>query len=236
MESFNEFMERISSFEVPTFGIDTEHFVPGNAVLQKVNLVNRFSQFFGDTIVFDLSDDDKKRIEEISKTLRRIAPECFSERLYGNTFHMTLHDLSSGRDELAMMKQMELNLSEIKSRLKGFSIPQQDIRMKTNNIINMVDTSVVLALRPASEEDYDALARLYQFFDEIVKLSYKFTPHITLGYYNRNGFSHNSGELLKKVVEDYNQCGFDIVLNTSNLCYQRFTSMNDYVTILQFNK
>ncbi len=231
MENYFEFIERVNSFEVPTLDIDVDHFEPSESVRKKVGLANRFSQFFGDTIVFDLPEDVKKRVAEMAKTIRVIAKDCFCESLHDNTFHMTLHDLSNGEDELAVSKRMEKNLSSIKDKLHRIPLVRQEIAMKTNYIINMVNTSLVLTLLPKDEGEYEKLIALYRYFDEIYELPYPFTPHITLGYYSRNRFARKSGMMLKKAVEDYNESGFEFVLDTSMLYYQRFTSMNDFFTI-----
>ena len=234
MESYSEFLERIGSFEVPELGINVNNFTPSNSVLQKVDENNRFSPFFGDTVVFDLSDDSKKTIKKIVDNLYFKASDCFCEKLIDTTFHMTLHDLSNSPHEEDIYKQMDGNLLRIISAIGHDTIPEQKIRMKSNNIINMVNTSIVLALCPESENEYKKLFAIYDLFDEVYKLPYPFTPHITLAYYNRHGFSYDSGMRLKDAVRALNQHSFSFILDTRKLFYQRFMSMNCYIPISRF--
>jgi len=91
MESYENFLARINSFENPVMVLPNERFTVNNALKQKVDFFNKFRPFFGDTTVFDLSDDDKSRIEAINDALYREAPECFGERLKGNKTAFTLH-------------------------------------------------------------------------------------------------------------------------------------------------
>ena len=57
------------------------------------------------------------------------------------------------------------------------------------------------------------------------------TPHVTLAYFNTNGFSEKSVKKLKKIVAKMNESGFDVTLHTDKLYYQHFYSMNDYKNI-----
>ena len=73
--------------------------------------------------------------------------------------------------------------------------------------------------------------QLYYLVDRVKTLPYPFTPHITLAYYNRNGFNENSVHQLEAVVNQLNKSSFEITLSTDKLVYQKFTSMNDYVSV-----
>ena len=57
------------------------------------------------------------------------------------------------------------------------------------------------------------------------------TPHITLAYFNYDGFDAGSVQNLREVVNELNKESFEITLNTENIKYQKFTSMNDYISI-----
>ena len=105
--------------------------------------------------------------------------------------------------------------------------------MRTKFIFNMVNTSLVLGLYPVNEEEYAKLMVLYDSIDKIKSLPYPFTPHITLAYYNRFGFSENSKRKLETVVNSLNKESFLIELNTDNLYYQKFTNMNNYINIFK---
>ena len=103
--------------------------------------------------------------------------------------------------------------------------------MKSKYIFNMVNTSLVLGLYPADEDEYRGLMELYYIFDSVKELSYPLTPHITLAYYNINGFDLQAAEVLEDTVNRLNNNEFELELNVHYLYYQRFTSMNDYINI-----
>ncbi len=96
----------------------------------------------------------------------------------------------------------------------------------------MIDTSLVLGLYPADEGAYRRLMDLYFFFDAVKELSYPFTPHITLAYYNVDGFDSQSAGKLEDAVNILNKNEMEIELDVNHLCYQKFRSMNDYIDII----
>lgn len=65
MEKYNEFLDRINSFEKNKFVLCDNNFLPNLSVLKKVNANNCFSCFYGDTVVFELSHQDKIKISKI---------------------------------------------------------------------------------------------------------------------------------------------------------------------------
>lgn len=78
---------------------------------------------------------------------------------------------------------------------------------------------------------------LYSVFDDVRKPDYPFTPHITLAYYNINGFHPQTARTLEDTVKRLNhQEEFELELNTDHLYYQKFRSMNDYINIFSFKK
>ena len=230
MESYSDFIKRIS-WQGSEFGADDAFFQPDGRVYQKVKQDNHFKKFYGDTVVFDLEKKTKKKVFEIIEKLYDTVPECFSEKLNESTIHMTLHDLSAS-DNLDNAGSQSFN-NEIKllEVLRNNPIKPQTIEMRTNFVINMIHTSIVLALVPADESEWNKLAQLFDAIDSVKRLDYKLTPHITLAYYNFNGFDAGTVQKLKEVVRLLNKESFEITLNTNKLVYQKFTSMNDYVSI-----
>ena len=228
MESYNDFMKRIGSFEKPSLSINTQDFSPSQSVFQKVDENNFFSHFYGDTIVFDLNSEEKERILGIIHTLYAEAPECFCERLDDKTLHMTLHDLSNSPIKENVLAEVTSNKAKLVEILKKHPLTVQTIKMKTNYIINMVNTSLVLALCPVNEKEYEKLMALYHLMDGVKSLPYPFTPHITLAYYSRNAFKQTSAHKLMECVSNLNKGEFEVILNTKRLVYQRFESMNHY--------
>ena len=231
METYKEFLDRINSFEKSEIDLGDGYFKGSGSIPLKVNEDNSFRPFFGDTVVFNLDDATKKKLEKIVYSINAVAPECFCERLVSNTFHMTLHDLSNSPvlEDVAV----ELFHNELKAVKIAEKITEQKIKMKSKYIFNMVNTSLVMGLYPTDEVEYNKLMDLYYLFDDVKKLSYPLTPHITLGYYNVNGFSAESSRKLENIVKELNanEMEIEIELDTKELFYQKFISMNDYINI-----
>ncbi len=239
MESYNDFLNRVNAFETPTFGIALEDFKPSNSVFQKVTSNNRFAPFYGDTIVFDLSIALKNLVSYLTHMLHSELPNCFCERLHDSTVHLTLHDLVNCPSREEVSEKMDSNLRRIVDMIIDNPVKKTTIDLRPVCVMNMVNTSVVLALQPVSEEDYYKIISVYEMFEEIVKLPYKFTPHITLAYYNRDGFSYSDVLKLKATIEKVNEViaanpfNSQVFVTTEDLFYQRFTSMNYYISYLR---
>ncbi len=231
METYSEFLDRINSFEKSETYLGDDYFRGSASIALKVDKNNGFQPFYGDTVVFNLDDNTKKKLARIVDSIYSIAPECFCERLVSNTFHMTLHDLSNSPvlENIAV----ELFENELKAVKKAEKIAVQKIKMRSKYIFNMVNTSLVLGLYPINEEEYNKLMELYYLFDDVKKLGYPLTPHITLGYYNINGFSVESARKLENIVKELNrnEMEIEIELDTKELFYQKFLSMNEYINI-----
>lgn len=82
MESYKEFLERINSFENKELWLENEYFGINPSVHQKVNEDNTFKSFYGDTIVFNLTDTEKELLAHYVERLYSAAPECFCEKSY----------------------------------------------------------------------------------------------------------------------------------------------------------
>lgn len=231
MENYKEFLVRINSFEKSEIKLGDEYFKGNPSITLKVNKDNSFRPFYGDTVVFNLDDDTKEKLEKIVDSIIAVVPECFCQRLVPNTFHMTLHDLSNSpvlEDVSTELFHNELQVLKIAEK-----IAEQKIRMKSKYIFNMVNTSLVMGLYPTDEDEYNKLMNLYYLFDDVKRLGYPLTPHITLGYYNVHGFSTESARKLENIVKELNvtEMEIEIELDTKELFYQKFVSMNDYINI-----
>lgn len=231
METYIEFLDRINSFEKSEIYLGDDYFRGNPSIALKVDEDNSFRPFYGDTVVFNLDDATKEKLEKIVDSINEVAPECFCERLVPNTFHMTLHDLSNSPvlENIAT----ELFHNELKAVKIAGKIANQKIKMRSKYIFNMVNTSLVMGLYPANEEEYNKLMDLYYLFDDVKKLGYPLTPHITLSYYNVDGFSVESARKLENIVKELNakDMEIEIELDTKELFYQKFVSMNDYINI-----
>ena len=233
METYREFLDRINSFEKKEVSFGEADFCANPSLAKKVDEDNAFRAFCGDTIVFDLDNATKERLAEYVEKIYVTVPECICEKLISNTFHMTLHDLSNApmlEDVAVEIFDNELKVLELKKNVDAIKI-----KMKSKCIFNMVNTSLVLGLYPVDEEEYEKLMKLYFLFDEVKELGYPLTPHITLAYYNVNGFSAESARELEKVVAELNDCELEIELDVKELYYQKFRSMNDYINIFSMS-
>ena len=230
MESYQEFLNRINSFEKKEVFYGYDYFYGNPSITQKVNDENHFQPFYGDTMVFNLTDTVKAQLAEIVEKLYTSVPECFCEKLISNTFHMTLHDLSNSpvlQNVAAEVFENELKVVELMKQIQP-----QTIKMKSKYIFNMVGISLVLGLYPASEADYIKLMKLYEMFNAVKCLNYPLTPHITLGYYNVHGFHAESARKLESLVYELNDAEMEFEISTDQLYYQKFTTMNHYVNII----
>lgn len=233
METYQQFLDRINSFEKKKTSLGDADFIVNPSLVKKVNQDNSFKNFYGDTTVFALDERVKSVLAEYVNTLYREAPQCFCERLVAHTYHVTLHDLSNSpalRDVAEEVFDNELKIVNKKESILKLGVTE--IKLKSKYIFNMVNTSLVLGLYPATERDYSKLMALYSVIDDIKRLSYPLTPHVTLAYYNINGFDVHAAKKLANTVNRLNS-KMDIELSVCDLFYQKFTSMNDYRDIIR---
>lgn len=236
MEKYTDFLNRIS-YQQAELQIGEGRFNPDKRVYEKVQPNNTFKPFYGDTTVFELDSCTKFEISEIIDVLYTETPECFCEKIDKNTLHMTLHDLSASEHLENVSSEIFYNEVKILQMLKNKPIESETIKMKSNFIINMVGTSLVLTLVPESENEWNKLQALYDIINEVKVCPYPYlTPHITLAYFNHDGFDEISVQKLRNVVYELNRKSFDITLYTNKLYYQKFVSMNNYVSVFNFSE
>jgi 2'-5' RNA ligase len=237
METYQEFLNRINSFQKSKLEFYCDHFKPSLSVESKVNKDNSFKNFYGDTVVFDLDSEIKNKITNIIDMLFDKVPECFCEKIISDTIHMTLHDLTSSTDINEIKLEMENNLNKLKEIIEKNPIPNEKIKMKTNFVTDFGHVNLVLALCPINEEEYLKLMRIRNIVDKVKELDFKFKPHVTLAYFNSKGFDVKLVNKLMKVVRELNMKeNFEVVLDTSQIFYQRFENMNSYENIYRFAK
>lgn len=237
MESYNEFLERVFSFETETMSFGGGDFRTNPSVYKKVADNRQFINFYGDTVVFDLEDDIKQLLKGYLDLLYRDSEDCFGERLVSNTFHMTLHDLSNSNNLAEIPETMEANQGKLVELLnRNQHLLHTTTEMESPVIFNMVNASLVLGLIPKNENEYAKLIKLYYLINGVLELPYPLTPHITLAYFSRNGFSEPKARELEAIINELNKTKLPVRLDTKNLIYQRYTSMNDYQTELYLEK
>ena len=233
MESYHDFLERVSKFEKPELDMGECYFHPHAELGAKCCADGTFRRFYGDTVVFGLKHKVKEKFGELIDELYEKAPECFSEKINKSTLHMTLHDLSASDNIGEVSADVFMNEVKLLEVLKDSPVKDFTIKMKTNVVINLVSKGLVMALVPCDEEEWNKLQELYELINQVRVCPYPFlTPHVTLAYFNTNGFDEGSVKKLKKIVEKMNESGFDVTLHTDRLYYQHFYSMNDYRNIV----
>lgn len=162
--------------------------------------------------------------------------------LPASTIHMTLHDLVSPEQcvsDAARLSAYEREMAEsLNSAVKIVEKLQREdagwkITMVADRIVNMVSQSLVLLLKPRTEQDYELLLDMYGQFDDIVSLPYPFTPHITLAYFKPGLLDGNKlGEAVNFAQIDPDQAP-TFEFYPEGLTTQAFRDMQSYVDIPQ---
>lgn len=196
-------------------------------------------KYCGNTLVFLLDEDTKVRLGEIQDKLYAAAGHVLAEPLDKSTFHMTLHDLKSGIPSPELLEQIAGSEKAARPVLRAIKTNGVvKIRMKASYLFNMGNTSMVLGLAPVDEENCERLMTLYDLFqrDESIRLPYRLTPHVTMGYYRMGSFEESSLDGLRQVIDEVNReislvRPIEVELSTEQLVYQTFTDMNHYRTV-----
>ncbi len=206
---------------------DSQPFTTNPNLSKKVDSQRKFREFIGNTVVFTLNDAEKCSIAALREELYTAADFMFSERLDTDTFHMTLHDLVNGapgdQEILQRMEDIAPRAKALISRFRG----EPPIPMHGTWMFNMVNTSIVLGLKPVDAEGYQRLAGMYQEFEKILPLGYALTPHITLAYFYPGTYTAQEAAKLSHALRSVD---LDIELRMENLVLQNFLDMNRYET------
>ena len=160
MESFEQFKNRIFSFEKKELSLEIEDFSLMPKLSEKVFEDGSFNSFYGDTTVFDLDIKTKKKINSFVEKLYDGNLPFLAERIKESTFHITLHDLSNSVSLSTVAEECFLNEITLRKLTDGKSINKK-IKFKTTFAFNMVNTSLVLGVVPKTEKDYISLMELY---------------------------------------------------------------------------
>ena len=101
--------------------------------------------------------------------------------------------------------------------------------MKATWLFNMVNTSIVLGLAPADEDSRNRLSDMYARLEDVVRLGYALTPHITMAYFRPGTYSAEQAERLSAALR---KVELEVELSMDNLTLQSFTDMNNYYSIM----
>ena len=197
-------------------------------LIKKVSPVGVFLPFYGNTVVFDLSDETKQTLQDLQEELYRNAGWMLSQKLEPSTFHMTLHDMVNGSE---LTGELKTKMTEAEAKAKQILVHWQNLpplHMKTTWLFNMVNTSIVLGLTPADEEAWRRLDEMYMALESVVRLDYALTPHITMAYFKPGTWSQYDVNCLRKALRPVE---LEVDLKMGNLVYQEFIDMNHYEII-----
>jgi len=233
MESHQEFLNRVNSYQTPTLFDPRKCFTPSEGVGKKVARDGMFRSFFGDTVVFKIRQEEQQQIEHIAKSLYKSFGDCFAEQLDAKAYHVTLHDLVSENDLSQIAVQIFENELLIKDAFASLNPLQNSIKMKSVYLHNMVNTSIVLVLIPESKADYQELIRLKRILQMISPLNYPLTPHITLAYFNRLKIDQDKMKDLSRLATELYSESLHFSLHIDDLFYQKFINMNRYYDIFR---
>lgn len=217
-------------------------FCTNEGLSRKVDRDGNYVPFPGSTVVFRPQLYCVQVIQLMQRILARklAGTDMLASPLSASTIHMTLHDLispemcaSDPADEARYGMEVADSLdkaadiaAEIQKRDGG-----RKITMEADRIVNMVSKSLVLMLRPKTEQDYELLCELYQRFEGVRSLPYPLTPHITLAYF-RPGML--DGEKLGEAV-DFAQINPEnapvFEFSLQSLTVQSFLDMQSYMDV-----
>lgn len=235
METLNQFKERVYRFEYQSLYMNYDgYFCTNSSLNDKVDALGKFKKFIGNTTLFTLDLNDvktkmvRKKLKYMQEILYSKCQDLFAERLNENTFHMTLHDLISGRPENVVDNEICLIGEKAKIFIEIVCKKSWIIRLKTICVFNMVNASVVLGLEPCSDLDCYRLMDLYECLEEIFPVGYQMTPHITLAYYKPGIYQENDIKRLKEAFDCLLKETFIIEFTSENLTCQNFCDMNHY--------
>jgi len=197
------------------------------SLTRKVSGEGLFLPFWGDTIIFDLPQPMLAWLARIQNDLYRQASFCLSHPLPPESFHITLHDLTSSpegmpEDSASRQEAAEaLLLQAQRQYLHG-------IRLRSCCVFSMVSTSIVMGFEPAEEADCQALMSLYEQFQTIVPLPYPLTLHATLAYYRPGFYPEENLRQLRETLSIIGRDRTEWTLPAGSLHYARFDSMQRY--------
>ena len=229
LETLQEFQVRVGSYNRTS--------LPGNSSMdtnrnleKKVDGFGKMKTFIGNTTVFLLPEEIKKKIHTIQNKLHEECDFILAEPLIEDTFHITLHDLLNGEKS----EELQWRMGEIQGRAKQLvhqiAERNEEIRLKSSVLFNMVNTSMVLGFEPVDEESCQKLMEYYELLQEVVYLNYPLTPHVTVAYFKPCRIEVEQVNKLQQVIEWVNtRESIEVTLSTKMLEYQIFSNMNCYV-------
>ena len=203
-------------------------FETSHGLHRKVNEQGELLPFQGNTTVFLLEEQDKHRLEQLKQELYCAAPDMLAPPLGEDTFHMTLHDLANGAPEQAGLAEWMAQTDQAARPILALCRELPPLTMRATWMFNMVNTSIVLGLKPADEAGRRRLDAMYCALETARPLGYALTPHITLAYFRPGRYGQETVARLRRALGPVD---WTLTLRPDMLALQRFDSMNHYENI-----
>lgn len=195
----------------------------------KVGPEGSMAPFGGNTVVFPLPEAVKREIARMQDRLYRTCAPVLAEPLTVSSFHITLHDLLSGKLSQELRARMDAVRDLAAARVRRITETRETVRLHSTALFNMVNTSMVLGFAPADEESCGKLMAYYELLQEAVRLDYPLTPHVTVAYFRPGTVS---AEWVKRLQEAVDEVGkwetIAVELPAESVEYQCFSDMNHY--------
>ncbi|MBQ2955092.1 MAG: hypothetical protein IJE08_01380 [Clostridia bacterium] len=238
MSLLNDYEQRTAWKYEPVRGC----FQTADGLTNKVAWSGGYKRFPGTTVVFRLGKRETYMIRLMQSVLDCKLKDTgmLAAPLPVSALHMTLHDLvsperceSDPADTDAYNRELAVSLERAAATVEGIrrDFGERKIRLTADRMVNMVSKSLVLMLKPQTEEDYALLMEMYGRFDGIVSLPYPLTPHITLAYYKPGQLD---GDRLGEAI-DFAQIRPDSApvfeFSPMDLTAQMFRDMQNYADV-----
>ncbi len=196
---------------------------------QKADADGCLLPFFGDTVIFSLPEEMTGWLAGIQAQLYAACGAFLAQPLSRESLHITLHDLQSS--PAGWPSGLPGNRKRAEKLLMSLqeTMPQ-DISIRSGCVFSMVNTSIVMGFEPATEQDQQLLAMLYEQFQQIRPLAYPLTLHTTLAYYRPGVYGEEALETLRRTLGGLARERREWRLRLSDLHYATFDSMACYHT------
>lgn len=202
---------------------------PKNELFYKVDKNGEYRNFRGDTIVFFLNEEDKRKVLEIQNKLYSKIGKLLSKPLSAEYFHMTLHDLCNYNITANIENCVKKNNKKVKKILNG---------VKSNKVIKMNSlglynggSAIGIMFIPQNKNDLIYLLEIRKKFDILIEQKDFYIPHITLGYYLPIDYNSQEREQIYKTINEINRdLKIEINIEFNKLEYVHFENMDKYIT------
>lgn len=231
VESFIEYKERISKFQVDSVPYEAQFGLPPSLNEKVCARTGVLRPFFGSTVAYfltDLPEGGKETVARVSDALYRDFGTALAEPLPLDLAHVTLHDLYASPVLENIWRQLEATGGRVNYLVEQARELGQ-IKLRCTTVFNLMNTSLVIGLQAVDTHEHTKLMQARGYFDELVSGS-AFTPHITLAYYRPGEQWRIDPQLLRKRLQELTQEVADtpVILQPEGLFGLHFDSMKSY--------